>query len=571
MVPLVSRRILGDALDSRALADSLSDGERLRQVVSGLPVGLQELLLDLYEAGGVADQEILARTLGCTGDALRADLEELGRIGLVFQGGLSGREPLILLPSLEEVMESIRASRYEDPGSLAWDVRPRPGLWAHLTLVNALASFKIRCKAGLEPFKKGWELLETRLGHVMDLRTVYDELVELGCLRVKDAFVAVVQHLASAFAMEGDLRYVVWRFSRSCRERPGLDHRVFLAVGDRAVSRGFLVRVLVYWMLQRALDPTRDIQAQVEELIDEWTAIGALEQDATGNWVRFAPDVYQALKTGRMETRPQPYADEVIVQPTMEILVPRDFDPVDLLNVGEMADLVQADVVSIYRITRDSVSRAVKAGWTEDRMVGFLERVSVHSIPDTVRMNLSGWCRLHPEAHLIRGTFLVYGGDKAVLPKGLEEVLPGIFRVPQLCEEAVEAFLSKRGVVLRDTEEAKELEHELQWGRMGPVAPSKPRGAPGIVLKEGVFPYGMVSPLPFGTRREALFEEALRQRKDLVIFYPRQGYGEMQVRRICPLYIFRKGGMPFMEAYCEDTKDGEVFDLSKVRAVLRDA
>jgi hypothetical protein len=42
-------------------------------------------------------------------------------------------------------------------------------------------------------------------------------------------------------------------------------------------------------MLQRALDPTRDIQAQVEELIDEWTAIGALEQDATGNWVRFAP------------------------------------------------------------------------------------------------------------------------------------------------------------------------------------------------------------------------------------------------------------------------------------------
>jgi hypothetical protein len=50
-------------------------------------VGLQELLLDLYErARPLRDQEILARTLGCTGDALRADLEELGRIGLVFQG-----------------------------------------------------------------------------------------------------------------------------------------------------------------------------------------------------------------------------------------------------------------------------------------------------------------------------------------------------------------------------------------------------------------------------------------------------------------------------------------------------
>jgi hypothetical protein len=28
--------------------------------------------------------------------------------------------------------------------------------------------------------------------------------------------------------------------------------------------------------------------------------------------------------------------------------------------------------------------------------------------------------------------------------------------------------------------------------------------------------------------------------------------------------------MPFIEAFCEDTGEGEVFDISKVRAIFRD-
>jgi predicted DNA-binding transcriptional regulator YafY len=77
-------------------------------------------------------------------------------------------------------------------------------------------------------------------------------------------------------------------------------------------------------------------------------------------------------------------------------------------------------------------------------------------------------------------------------------------------------------------------------------------------------------PLPYGPRREILFEDALHQSKTLIIFYPRQGYGEIQARKISPLNIFRRGGMPFMEAFCEDTGEGEVFDISKVRAIFRD-
>jgi len=34
------------------------------------------------------------------------------------------------------------------------------------------------------------------------------------------------------------------------------------------------------------------------------------------------------------------------------------------------------------------------------------------------------------------------------------------------------------------------------------------------------------------------------------------------------VYLFRKGGVPFVEAFCEDTGEGEMFDLTKIRAML---
>jgi hypothetical protein len=82
---------------------------------------------------------------------------------------------------------------------LAWDVRPRPGLWAHLTLVKCAGVVQDPLQGGPRTIQEGVGAPETRLGHVMDLRTVYDEC-GARLPQVKDAFVAVVQHLASAFA-----------------------------------------------------------------------------------------------------------------------------------------------------------------------------------------------------------------------------------------------------------------------------------------------------------------------------------------------------------------------------------
>jgi len=568
MISIISTKILGSPVDQRALAENLSDIERLQMTLADLPEGQRILLMDLHELGEQVSWDVLARIYGGSLDGLRSDLEDLGIRGLVFQGGLSGRDPVILLPSLGSILESMKSQYFTDVREITWKDMKKQSLWGHITMINALYVGKIRCKAGLEPFKKGWEYLEEKLSAVLDVKKIYQELVELGCIREKNGTVTPVQRSVTSLALEGDSRYNLWRFCQSCRPYPGLDYQVYTTVNEKGIKKDFLARSLTLWTASRD-DTVDDARLVVEALLELWLDLGVIQEDTTGSWVRLTEASARSLKTGKTDTAIHPYSEEAIIQPTMEMLVPGDFDTMDLLNIGEIADLIQADVVSIYRITRESVFRALQEGWNIDKILNFIDRISRHALPENVRINISGWAKTHAEAHIIKGTFLVYGGDKMTLPKGLDEVLPGIFRLPERCEEDISLFLEKKGIMTRSAEGVREGDSDIDWGKALPLKQPQ-QGSIKVSHKEGVYPFGMVMPLPYGQRREILFEEALHQNKTLIIFYPRQGYGEIQARKISPLYIFRRGGMPFMEAFCEDTDEGEVFDISKVKAIFRD-
>ncbi|MBN2299380.1 MAG: helicase-associated domain-containing protein, partial [Deltaproteobacteria bacterium] len=273
-------------------------------------------------------------------------------------------------------------------------------------------------------------------------------------------------------------------------------------------------------------------------------------------------------QSGRMEVQLLRYSDEVIIQPNMEVLVPKDFDPIDFLNMGEIADVVRTDVVSIYRLTKRSVFRALREGWNAAEIENFLDRVSRHDVPDNVLKTIKGWSSSHAEAHIIKGTFLVFPDARNKVPQGLEEILPGIFRIPEKCDNDIAAFLDKRDVMVRGMDIEAESHGGISWGKLMPIKElSKYQWK--SVRKEGIYPFGMVTPLPYGTRGEVVFEEALHEGRSLIIFYPKQGYGEIQVKKISPIYLYRKGGVPFVEAFCEDTGEGEVFDISKVRGLFK--
>jgi hypothetical protein len=567
MIGIISSRILGIDADPRALAEGLSDEERLRKVLDELPDKQKDLLLDLHELGGHVLWDVLGRIYGKALDELRLDLEQLGHSGLVFQGGLSGRDPVILLPSLTALLESMKKRFLMPVEGLSWKDPGKESLWGHLTMINAMRAEKIRCKAGMEPFKKGWEFLEEKLGGVLDVKRIYWELVELGCLREKNGTIYIQQKAAMNLAIEGDARYRLWRFTQVCRPYPGLDYQIFITIGENSINKDFLSRSLILWTADRD-ETVEDLSVHVQTLIDTLIDLGVLQESTDGRWIRFSDDVFKALKTGRTDAAVHTFSEEVIIQPTMEILVPGDFDTLDLLNVGEISDLVQADVMSIYLITKDSVFRALQEGWNSEKILNFLERISRHTLPNNVRINIIGWARSHPEAHIIKGTFLVLSGEKALIPKGLEELLPGIFRVPERCEEEVSSFLEKRGVMVRTVDGPRDGDGDIDWGKSLPLK-APVRSLRRASQKEGVYPFGMVIPLPYGPRRESIFEETLMEGKSMIIFYPRQGYGEIQARKISPVFIFRRGGVAFMEAFCEDTGEGEVFDIGKIRAIFR--
>ncbi len=569
MVEILSAHILGKTADSRKLAEGLSDEARLERILEGLTARQTAILLDLYELGGSISWDLLTALYLPEYEQLRQDLTFLGSMGIVFQGGLSGRDPIILLPSMYPLLEEKRKRYQGNTGDFTWREPRKVSISGHIALLNILRVSGIRCKAGMEPFKRGWQILEERLGPVADYERLYWELVELGCIREFKGVLRVSQQASSEFAADGDARYPVWRFIRSCRPYPGLDHKVHAIMADRALREDYFSRALTLFIISRNPDEVR-ADGIVHSLIEEWLDLGVLQRDDSGRWLRLSEHTFSALKTGRIQVSLHAYSEDVVIQPNMEILAPGDFDPVDLLNLGEMADLVRSDVVSIYQITKRSITRALHLGWDAEKIRGFLERISRHELPDNVAKTVQGWILAHTEACILRGTFLVLSRTDDRPPRGLSEVLPGIYRIPGNCEEEVLAQLSKNDVIVRGAILEDESGEGAGWGRMTPVVPQQ-KSQWKEARREGVFPFGMVTPLPYGTKGEGIFEKALHDGRDVVIFYPRQGYGEIQVKRISPLYLFRKDGIPFVEAFCEDTGEGETFDITKVRALLMDS
>ncbi|MDT8273004.1 MAG: hypothetical protein RRA35_07400, partial [Desulfomonilia bacterium] len=291
MMGIISTHLIGHACDVRALSEAMSDADRLEKIVSALPQEQKTILMDIYELGSQVSWEVLSRLSPAGLDTLRAHLEELGSAGLLFQNGLTDADQIILLPSLNYLLEELRRSNFRAPTELTWKQKLTVSIWGHLSLLNTIRAFRIRCKGSLEPFKKGWELLGEKLESLGDIRTIYEELVDLGCIREVNGEVAVQGRAALALAMEGDARYSIWRFLQSCKTSPGLEFRVFNLVGDEAVSREFFLRILNLHHASTGEDAEgsqRTMPLHGDDQVDLWIGLGLLQEDTTGRYLRFA-------------------------------------------------------------------------------------------------------------------------------------------------------------------------------------------------------------------------------------------------------------------------------------------
>jgi len=550
---IFAERLLGEA-SPELLGVALADESRLKAVIASLPSQARCLLTDLCDLDGYCDWDVAARIFAEDIDGLRSALALLGEQGLVFQAGLSAHGALVLLPGVAGL-----AAAAEPPATLAWQQSEPDELVQAILMLNALRALKLKCRAEGDPFKKGWQQLDELLGDVLDVQAVFQDLQELGCLETAAGLIAVKAGVAADLAIAGALRYRIWRFLRSCQDYHGLEIRLarLLAAGPQPQER--LRRGLDLYLRQHYRNaPT----GEAGRLIAQWLTAGVLQTDERVEWLRLDPALADGMLNGHFVVAES--VDQIIIKPDLEILVPRDFDPVEHVNLGEVADLARPDVMSLYRLNRASVARAALAGWTAETLLGVLERVTRHQLPDNVAQSVKSWSVLPGQARLLSGTFLFLDRARGELP-GLELIKPGVYRLLDASPQNLKAQLDRHGIRLEGQTDA---DGELCWGRSLTVKPAARSGRPRS-LKEGVYPYGMAQPLPVGLRGVEVFEQARQNRATLVILYPRRGYGEVQVRRVRPASIYMSAGAHFIEAYCEDSDQVEVFELGRIKAMLR--
>jgi len=177
----ISRNILGHSSDASGLVTDLNEPAKINAIYEGLTTREKMMVADICISGGEMDWIVFSRIYKDDINKAREVLTGLGRKGMVFQGGLTGRDPIILFPSM--VTRARADIECSSPSDLSFREDRVPETWKHILMINALKTLGLKCRVGLEPFKKGWTQLEEKLDSIMDIRQIYWELSSLGCLK----------------------------------------------------------------------------------------------------------------------------------------------------------------------------------------------------------------------------------------------------------------------------------------------------------------------------------------------------------------------------------------------------
>lgn len=111
----------------------------------------------------------------------------------------------------------------------------------------------------------------------------------------------------------------------------------------------------------------------------------------------------QELLAGALPTMPEPLdtVHPFMLQATFEIVAPRPLAPSILWQLELMADLVsRTDRTLTYRVTKQAVYRALKAGCSGEEMLAFLERCSATGLPQNVAFDLRSWASAYGQVYV---------------------------------------------------------------------------------------------------------------------------------------------------------------------------
>jgi hypothetical protein len=102
-----------------------------------------------------------------------------------------------------------------------------------------------------------------------------------------------------------------------------------------------------------------------------------------------------------------PSPGPLLLQATFEAIVPRPVPPKVLWTMELMADMIRrTDRTLTYRLSRQSVIRALKAGFSGDWLLTFLREHSATGLPQNVAFDLKAWADSYGQVYLQAVTLL---------------------------------------------------------------------------------------------------------------------------------------------------------------------
>ncbi len=121
----------------------------------------------------------------------------------------------------------------------------------------------------------------------------------------------------------------------------------------------------------------------------------------------------------REESRPH----HAVLQPNFDLLVPSAVDYLSLWKLEKLAEFRRRDVMSEYHLSQHSIIFAMRRGWSQDEVFGFIGELISGPIPDNVRYSLEAWCGMYGQITL-RRTVLI----ECVSPELADEMIhvPGV-------------------------------------------------------------------------------------------------------------------------------------------------
>jgi hypothetical protein len=127
-----------------------------------------------------------------------------------------------------------------------------------------------------------------------------------------------------------------------------------------------------------------------------------------------------ALGVGREVTIPEAKG-KVIVQPNFEMFALDPISDLTLAKLDEFAERMTAERAIKYKLTRESVYRAQRNGWTSAQIADTLNSMSDTPLPQNVDRTLEEWQTIHERIKIHRRSSLLQAENGTLLDKLIQD------------------------------------------------------------------------------------------------------------------------------------------------------